>query len=78
MYVLMLHAPPPPLVLSGTFSNIVGLVTKDKNHPTYTSEELDDSLVFTVYVKLLLDLYYACTMWLYTLSLLDVWTLYWL
>ncbi len=31
------------LVLSVTFQNIVELVIKDKNHPAYTSEALDDS-----------------------------------
>ena len=39
------------------------LVIKDKNDPTYTSEVLDDSLVVTLYGKLLLlAQYYACTM----------------
>ncbi len=46
------------LELSGTFHNIVELVIKEKsNHPMYTSEVL-----VTVYVKLLLGQYYACTM----------------
>ncbi len=50
-------------MLSGTFQNIVGLVINDKNDPTYTSDVLDDSLLVTVYVKLLfLAQYYACSM----------------
>ncbi len=56
------------LVLSGTFQNILRLVIKDENHPTYTSEVLDDSLSVTVHVTLLLAQYimhvpyhfYAC------------------
>ncbi len=51
------------LVISGPFQKIVGLVIKDKNHPMFPSEVLNDSLSVTVYVKLLLLLaqYYACT-----------------
>ncbi len=43
-------------MLSGTFQNTVGLVIKDKNHPTDTSEALDNSLLVTG------AHYYACSM----------------
>ncbi len=47
-------------MLSGTLQNIVGLVIKDKYHPTYTSEVLDDLL--------LLAQYYARTMYFVFMS----------